>query len=37
LQKGILSPYDGVLGLDFFFNGGKLTIDFTDRFLWFEE
>jgi hypothetical protein len=37
LQKGILSPYDGVIGLDFFFNGGQLTIDFTEKLLWFLE
>lgn len=37
LQQGILSAYDGVLGLDFFRGHGQLTIDFKEQVLWFEE
>ncbi|HRI59831.1 MAG TPA: retropepsin-like aspartic protease [Saprospiraceae bacterium] len=37
LQKGLLSTYDGVLGLDFFRFAGRLTIDFKEQMLWFSE
>ncbi len=37
LQQGILSAYDGVLGLDFFRGRGQLTIDFKEQVLWFLE
>jgi hypothetical protein len=33
LEKGILSPYDGVLGLDFF-EQTILTLDFIHQFVW---
>jgi Aspartyl protease len=36
LEKGLISPYDGVLGLDFFRQQGVLTIDFLEQKLWFE-
>jgi Aspartyl protease len=36
LEKGLLSSYDGVLGLDFFRKQGVLTIDFLEQKLWFE-
>jgi hypothetical protein len=35
LKIGLLSSYDGVLGLDFFRPGGRLTIDFDSQELWF--
>lgn len=35
LKIGLLSSYDGVLGLDFFRPGGRLTIDFDTQELWF--
>lgn len=37
LQKGLLSTYDGVLGLDFFRFAGRLIIDFNEQVLWFSE
>jgi Aspartyl protease len=37
LEKGIFSPYDGVLGLDFFRFQGILTIDFLRQDVWFNE
>jgi hypothetical protein len=36
LEKGLVSSYDGVLGLDFFRQQGVLTIDFLEQKLWFE-
>jgi hypothetical protein len=36
LQKGIVSAYEGVLGLDFFRGLGVLTIDFKKQEIWFE-
>jgi hypothetical protein len=36
LEKGLISSYDGVLGLDFFRGQGVLTIDFLEQKLWFE-
>ncbi len=35
LAKGLTSPYDGVLGIDFFRQQGVLTIDFVGEKLWF--
>jgi Aspartyl protease len=37
LEKGILSPYDGILGLDFFRGQHILTIDFIREKLWISE
>jgi predicted aspartyl protease len=37
IAKGILSPYDGILGLDFFRNRHILTIDFIREKLWLSE
>lgn len=34
LSKGIISPYDGVLGLDFFRILNILSIDFKNQELW---
>jgi hypothetical protein len=34
LSKGILSPYDGILGLDFFRGRHILSIDFINGKLW---
>ena len=34
LAKGLTSPYDGVLGLDFFRNQWLLSIDFVEEQLW---
>jgi hypothetical protein len=34
LSKGILSPYDGILGLDFFRGRHVLSIDFIREKLW---
>jgi hypothetical protein len=36
LEKGLLTDYDGVLGLDFFV-GAVLTIDFLQSEIWFEQ
>ncbi len=36
LEQGLISSYDGVLGLDFFRQQGVLTIDFLEQKLWFE-
>jgi hypothetical protein len=36
LEKGILSPYDGVLGLDFF-EQTILTLDFIHQDVWLTE
>ena len=35
LEKGILSPYQGVLGLDFF-EQTILTIDFINQEVWLQ-
>lgn len=35
LEKGLLSTYDGVLGLDFFMNN-VLTIDFINNEVWLD-
>ncbi len=35
LAKGLTSPYDGVLGIDFFRQQGVLSIDFVEEKLWF--
>ena len=37
ISKGILSPYDGILGLDFFRERHVLTIDFIRQKLWLDE
>ncbi len=37
ISKGILSPYDGILGLDFFRGRHVLTIDFIHKKLWLSE
>ncbi len=37
LAKGLTSPYDGVLGIDFFRQQGVLTIDFVQEKLWFNQ
>lgn len=37
LEKGILSPYDGILGLDFFRGRHILTIDFIREKLWIND
>ena len=34
LAKGLVSSYDGVLGIDFFRKQGILTIDFVEEKLW---
>ena len=34
LAKGLISPYDGVLGIDFFRHQWILTIDFIEEQLW---
>jgi Aspartyl protease len=34
LAKGLTSPYDGVLGIDFFRKKWILTVDFIDEKLW---
>ena len=34
LAKGLTSPYDGVLGLDFFRHQWLLSIDFVEEQLW---
>ncbi len=34
LAKGLTSPYDGVLGIDFFRKRWVLTIDFIEEKLW---
>ena len=34
LAKGLTSPYDGVLGIDFFRKKWVLTIDFIEEKLW---
>jgi hypothetical protein len=36
ISKGILSPYDGILGLDFFKGRHILSIDFIREKLWIE-
>ena len=36
IAKGVLSPYDGILGLDFFRGRHILSIDFIREKLWLE-
>jgi hypothetical protein len=36
IAKGILSPYDGILGLDFFRGRHVLSIDFIREKLWID-
>lgn len=37
ISKGILSPYDGILGLDFFRGRHVLNIDFIREKLWIDD
>lgn len=37
IEKGILSPYDGILGLDFFRSRHILSIDFIRGKLWLHD
>ena len=37
IEKGVLSPYDGILGLDFFRSRHILSIDFVREKLWLHD